>query len=302
MYYINDLLNDYKGKIVILVDLSWVLYRSHYAFKELSNSDGLPTGSYYGLTKTITQLCDNYDRPLILLVDDGNPVQRKELNESYKGNREHTVHFDNKKYTVDCLIQPLYNVYRVYDPLLEADDLIYSISRIKDYNNQFIIYSSDKDMYQSIDSTTKVSNSISRGQLMLIDEYSDKYIDNFKDLAPYQIPYYRAVLGDASDNLPIIRKRFPSKVAYYFAKNMVHKVDDNIVVDKYSIQEELTETQNSNLLEIYKSPVFMNNLKLMKLEPVADIPLVEKDKSHQEVINVISNLELRTYLHWISEY
>lgn len=302
MYYINDLLNDYKDKIVILVDLSWVLYRSHYAFKELSNSDGLPTGSYYGLTKTITQLCDNYDRPLILLVDDGNPVQRKELNESYKGNREHTVHFDNKKYTVDCLIQPLYNVYRVYDPLLEADDLIYSISRIKDYNNQFIIYSSDKDMYQSIDSTTKVSNSISRGQLMLVDEYSDKYIDNFKDLAPYQIPYYRAVLGDASDNLPIIRKRFPSKVAYYFAKNMVHKVDDNIVVDKYSIQEELTETQNNNLLEIYKSPVFMNNLKLMKLEPVADIPLVEKDKSHQEVVNVISNLELRTYLHWISEY
>lgn len=302
MYYINDLLNDYRDKIVILVDLSWVLYRSHYAFKELSNSDGLPTGSYYGLTKTITQLCDNYDRPLILLVDDGNPVQRKELNESYKGNREHTVHFDNKKYTVDCLIQPLYNVYRVYDSLLEADDLIYSISRIKDYNNQFIIYSSDKDMYQSIDSTTKVSNSISRGQLMLIDEYSDKYIDNFKDLAPYQIPYYRAVLGDASDNLPIIRKRFPSKVAYYFAKNMVHKVDDTIVVDKYSIQEELTETQNSNLLEIYKSPVFMNNLKLMKLEPVADIPLVEKDKSHQEVINVISNLELRTYLHWISEY
>ena len=190
----------------------------------------------------------------------------------------------------------------MYDPLLEADDLIYSISRIKDYNNQFIIYSSDKDMYQSIDSTTKVSNSISRCQLMLIDEYSDKYIDNFKDLAPYQIPYYRAVLGDASDNLPIIRKRFPSKVAYYFAKNMVHKVDDSIVVDKYSIQEELTETQNSNLLEIYKSPVFMNNLKLMKLEPVADIPLVEKDKSHQEVINVISNLELRTYLHWISEY
>ena len=110
MYYINDLLNDYRDKIVILVDLSWVLYRSHYAFKELSNSDGLPTGSYYGLTKTITQLCDNYDRPLIILVDDGNPVQRKELNESYNGNREHTVHFDNKKYTVDCLIQPLYNV------------------------------------------------------------------------------------------------------------------------------------------------------------------------------------------------
>ena len=130
---INELLKEHSNQYVILVDLSWILYRSHYAFKYLTNDEGIETGSYYGLSKTIQTLTESYEDCLILLVDDGNPVERKELNESYKGNREHSVHFSDKKHTVDCMIQYLPNVYRVYHPTLEADDLMFSISRIKDF-------------------------------------------------------------------------------------------------------------------------------------------------------------------------
>lgn len=300
---IEELLYDHKGETVILVDLSWVLYRSHYAFTYLSTTDGTPSGSYYGLTKTIQQLSDTYNS-LILLVDDGCPVERKELNESYKGNRDHSVHFTNKKYNVDCLIQPLQNVFRVYNPILEADDLIYSISRIKDFNNDFIIYSSDKDMYQCIDDSVKVSNTFERGELILIDNTSTQYSTNFLDLEPYQVPYYRACLGDASDNLPIIRPRFPSKVAYYFAKNLVYKIDGKVIVSNYPTAkpEDLTDRQYEVLYEIYSNPTFTKNLELMRLTKKDDIPIVDKDKTIENTLDVITYFQLYKYNEWLTQY
>ena len=302
---IEDLLESFRDHKVILIDMSWLLYRSYYAFKDLSNQYGDPTGGYYGLAKTIQTLTTSYPASLILLVDDGEPVERKTLNESYKSNREHTVTFTDKRYYVDCLIQALSNVYRVYHPTLEADDLLFSISRLKEYNNEFIIYTADKDLFQSIDDTTKISKSLERGHFILTDSTSDDYITNFMDLEPYQIPYYRAVLGDAADNLSIIRPRFPSKVAYLFAKNYVYKSQDGqVTAQPYNTKlvPEMTDKQYENLKEIYTSNNFINNLKLMKLTKCEHIPLVPKDKNSLEVLAALSNLELNQYLEWLNNY
>lgn len=297
-----DLLNEYYGRQVILIDLSWILYRSYYAFKDLTTQEGEPTGQWYGLVNTIKRLSDSYPHALILLVDDGCPVERKELNESYKGNREHGVHFEDKHNTVDTLIQPLPNVYRVYHPYLEADDLLYSISRYKDYQNHFIIHTSDKDLLQAIDSTTTWANKIDGGFLLEYNEQSSYYKDNFQDLAPFQLPFYRAVLGDPSDNLSIIRPRFPSKVAYYFAKNCVKdsdgKVTSVITLDNVN-REDLTDRQYECLSEIYSSEQFMNNLAIMRLMLVDEIPIIKKNKDLWDTNKLLDELELNQYSKWL---
>lgn len=290
---IDNLLLQYYNKTVILIDLSWVLYRSYYAFRELKTPDGLESGQYFGLTNTLTQILTSYPDSLILLVDDGNPVSRKEQNTDYKANRDHSVHFDNKKYNVDSLIQCLPNVYRIYHPTLEADDLIFSISRHKDFNNSFIIYSSDKDLFQAIDLTTKVSKKLTKGTFEFIDTDSPDYVNNFKDLLPSQLPYYRACLGDASDNLPIIRPRFPSKVAYIHAKTQDGSNQD--------LLDTLTESQSSALSEIQTSDIYSNNLSLMKLSVCTDIPIIEKDKNNFDTIGVIQEYYLRKYNNWLHE-
>lgn len=293
---ILDLLNKYSN--IILIDLSWVLYRSHFAFKDLHNSTGELTGQYYGLSNLLKQLTTSYPDHLILLIDDGNPVERKELNESYKANRDHSIHFSNKKHIVDCLIQYLPNVFRVYNPIAEADDLIFSISRSE--VNNFIIYSTDKDLYQALKHNVKISSTIKNGKFILKDTLSDSYINNFKDLEPFQIPYYRAVLGDPSDNLKIIRPRFPSKVAYYFAKNYVYWNEYIPMVKKpESKPDELTETQYECLLEIYSNPNFISNLKIMQLSYEGTIPIVEKNKTFLEVQEVLINLELHQFTTWL---
>lgn len=294
---INDLLESYNHKLVILIDLSWVMYRSHFAYK-LTNSAGEPTGTYYGLCRTLQTLKTNYNDALILLVDDGTPLARKQLNESYKGNREHTVHFSDKKHNVDCLIQAVPDVYRVYNPIAEADDLMFSISRIKDYGNEFIIYTSDKDLYQSLDDTTKLASEIDKGKLVLKDTSSDQYVKYFSDLEPFQVPFYRAILGDPSDNLSSIRPRFPSKIAYYFAKNCVGRLEDKVAVYR-TLPTDLTQKQQEALEEIYGNETFINNLKLMKLEFIDDIPVIKKEKTQDEVSAVINNFELKQYAAWL---
>lgn len=297
---IHELLNKYSNQTVILIDLSWVLYRSHYAYGNLTNQSGEPTGSYYGLGRTIQTLKTSYPNSLILLVDDGHPIERKQLNESYKGNREHSVHFRDKKFTVDCMIQNVPDVYRVYNQIAEADDLLFSISRIKDYNNQFIIYTSDKDLYQALDDTTLLASEINKGYLVTKDVTHEQYTKNFMDLHPRQLPYFRAVLGDPSDNLKIIRPRFPSKVAYYFAKNCIKYDGYEIHITKPTTKpDDLTEKQYECLLEIYSSEEFINNLQIMRLDYIDVMPVIEKNKQSMDILDTLTSLELHQYLKWL---
>ena len=160
-------------------------------------------------------------------------------------------YYDNKSYVVDCIIQSLPNVYRVHNSVVEADDLMFSISRIKQFENKFIIYTLDKDLFQAIDSTTFISNHYSNGHFTLLDDASDYYKKHFRDLEPSQIPYYRACIGDRSDNLPPIQDRFPKKVAYCFAKYCVKS--DEIVTICQSASDSILNRFNKSSTIIYNS-------------------------------------------------
>lgn len=274
-----------------------LLFRSLYAFSKLHNSYGEQTGGYYGLTKFLMTLSTSmfYKDSLILLVDDGVPIDRNRQSTDYKSNRKHSKSFDNKSYIVDCLIQNIPNVYRIYNSTVEADDLMFSISRIKQFDNRFIIYTLDKDLFQAIDKTTFISSHYTDGHFVLLDDASDYYKKHFRDLEPYQIPYFRACVGDKSDNLQPIQPRFPKKIAHYFAKNCVKP--DQIVKPKAS--SGLTSKQLDQLYFIYKSDVFMSNLLLMRLQFIDVIPVMDKDKSSFEVLTIVNHLELKEFVEFL---
>lgn len=293
---IYELLTVFEGKKVILIDLMNVLFRSYYSFSDLTNSNGEHTGMYYGLARLLQSLEINYSSDLILLVDDGASVNRKSLDSEYKANRKSGINFNDRRYIVDCIIQFLPNVYRIFNNEAEADDLMFSVSRIKDFNNEFILYTNDKDLYQALDETTKVSMNLSNNRFVIQDQYSDRYVKYFKDLEPYQIPYYRAVLGDKSDNLSSISIRFPSAVAYYFAKNYVLK-DSVLSLDVKPA--EISDKYFQRLQEIYKSEKFIINLRLMKLFFIHNINIQVKNLTLNEVKSTLFDLELLQFLRYL---
>ena len=146
-----------------------------------------------------------------------------------------------------------------------------------------------------------MSSELKNGRLLLKDKFHEQYVKNFNDLEPYQVPYFRAVIGDPSDNLKIIRPRFPSKVAYYFAKNYI-KLEflTSRIYKPETKPDDLTDKQYECLLEIYSSDLFMDNLLLMKLKYVDEIPIINKDKSSSDVLDVLNHFELNQYIKWMN--
>lgn len=286
---VEKVLSENRGKPVFLIDCMWHCYRSFYSFADM-NKDGVPTGHLFGMARLIQTIVQNYDA-VVFICEDGVPVRRKALNEDYKANRTFTYSFRKDFTVIEKLIQDIPNVYMAYNDREEADDLMFSISRIKDYGNHFFIYSGDNDLLQAIDDTTLVCRKISMSGLETIGRESDYYKDKFKDLEPYQIPYYRAIIGDSSDNIKPVIPRFPRKLAYEFAKSCAR--DGSIPM--YCGD---TPTQQKKTLELSNSIVYGRNISLMKLEQHS-VYLREKDYSPGVSVRIAEEYGLKGYANFV---
>lgn len=297
---IHELLQSYQNRTVILIDNLWHLYRSTYAFSEFVGPDGQPTGHFFGLCRLIRTINDNYPGYLIIICEDGIPVRRKETDNNYKSNRESSISF-YKDYDFEYrLMQDIPNVFFAYNEVEESDDIMFSISRIKDYNNKFIIFSGDNDLLQSIDETTVVSRSIQAGRIETIDQTSSYYIDKFKDIPPSHLPYYRAIVGDTSDVLPSISPRFPRDVARAYAKACIpgKELPDSHNIELFEGHEDMSKTKLERLKTISESERFGINLEMMQLRPV-DITIRPKDKGYRQSMVCANELGLNSFANWV---
>lgn len=284
---INELLKKYEHRNVFIIDYLWYCYKCYFVNNNLSNKDGVKTGHLYGVSNLIERILTNDKDALIIIAIDDGSGNRKTLNEGYKANRKENV-FDKD------LWEHSYNLFNDFDNIYfakcenkEADDVMFSVSRIKDYDNNFIIVSGDNDLIQALDSTTKIIRKITfKGYEQVITEDSEYYKSRFENLPPSKIPIYRAIIGDKSDNLPSIRKRFPKKIAMYYALN--YPMLDPTIFNSKDAQY---------LSEINNSDVFKTNLQIMKLDRSDVILLDKKEKGITQ--KTIDYLGLHSFKRWI---
>lgn len=82
----------------------------------------------------------------------------------------------------------------------EADDLIGSFVRLMTYNNVYTnIYSSDYDLLQLVSSSSSLFMPI-QGVSKMKEYNLGNFSHLFYGLTPSQIPHYKALVGDSSDN------------------------------------------------------------------------------------------------------
>lgn len=285
---IYTILERFQNKPVFLIDFLWYCYKSYYVHEDFENGNGLKTGHLYGLANLVQRILTLNPGALILMCEDYGAKERKELNENYKANRKENIFQDIWQYAHD-LFADFPNVQFAYNEGYEADDMMFSISRIKDYGNYFIIVSGDNDMLQALDETTQICRKITfKGLQNVITPNSDYYKDKFQDLLPSQIPIYRAIIGDKSDNLKPIKSRFPKKVAYYYAKNYP-MLDPSIFNAK----------EATYLSSINESQIFKNNLKIMQLTPI-EIFIQQKERGRTPYM--IDELNFNQFKKWALPY
>lgn len=188
---------------LILIDGNSLLNRAYYAMAVFSTKDGLPTNGIFGFVKLLFKILeDEKPRYLVVTFDVHEPTFRHKMYADYKATR--------KPMPEDLVVQVpvLKELLTAMDIRIlekagyEADDLIGTLSRAFP-ETETLIYTGDRDSYQLIDEHTSVC--MTRRGVSDVDRLTQ---DNFyikEGIAPAQVIDLKALMGDASDNIPGVK-------------------------------------------------------------------------------------------------
>lgn len=193
----------------IIFDCYSVLFRAFHAFPEtLTAVDGRPTNAVYGFTKMVLDVLNEL-RPeyVVATIDMGKPTFRHEAFVEYKANREEAP--ATLKDQIPLMIEVL---SALAIPTLgvegyEADDVIGTVVRQLSEQHPDLtqgIFTGDRDAYQLVSPNVLVLRPGRKPKESWRQIDREGVIDGL-GVTPEQVPDFKALCGDASDNIPGVR-------------------------------------------------------------------------------------------------
>lgn len=190
----------------IIIDGNSVLHRGFHAMPPLANKRGEPVGAVYGfmlaLFKAVEDFCPGH---IAVCFDTKAPTFRHEEFEAYKAQRPETPDALIPQFEIVRQLLADIGVKVFAQDGFEADDLIASVvaGAKKDARNrhaEIFVLTGDYDSLQLVGDNVK-SFIITRGVKNAVMFDAAKVREGF-GVGPAQIPDYKALAGDASDNIP----------------------------------------------------------------------------------------------------
>ncbi|TCJ19481.1 DNA polymerase I [Rubrobacter taiwanensis] len=198
---------------IYLIDGYSLLYRAFYALPQsIATSGGLPTNALYGFTSMLLKLLQEDGEIGVAVVwDAGVPEFRVEVYPEYKAQRSAMP--DELRRQIEHLdrILAAMNIPVLRVEGFEADDVIATLSRQVPDGVELRIVTGDQDAMALVDGGVKVlrtTRGVSDTRLYGREEVVEDY-----GVAPEQIPDYKALTGDPSDNIPGVRGIGPKSAA-----------------------------------------------------------------------------------------
>ena len=196
-------------KLVIL-DGNSLLYRGFFAMRALSTSDRLPTNAVYSFVLMLLTILDR-EKPDAIFAAFDPPVatfRHKEL-ESYKGTRKSMPDDLKPQRALAREVASAFRVPNVEVEGYEADDVCGTLAEIaKHQGYEVLIVTGDGDALQLVDDGSPLEG---RGQVQAMITvkgvtdtvvYDEAAVRTRYGLTPAQIPDFKGLKGDTSDNLP----------------------------------------------------------------------------------------------------
>ncbi|HEY8390153.1 MAG TPA: DNA polymerase I [Clostridia bacterium] len=189
---------DFEEKLV-LIDGNSLINRAFFALPPLTDSQGNYTHAVYGFTTMLLKAINEYKpRYIGVCFDLAHPTFRHLMYTDYKANRKKmpqdlASQMPMLKDLLKCM-----NIKTVELKGYEADDLIGTIS--KKCGVDVIILTGDRDTLQLIDDRTKVY--LTKKGLSEVAEIDLVRLKEEYGLTPEQVIDFKALMGDASDNIP----------------------------------------------------------------------------------------------------
>ena len=192
---------------LVLLDTHAILHRAYHALPDFQSPSGEPTGALYGVVAMLLRIIEEFKPDYIVACFDlPEPTYRHNVFEDYKAKREKTDDTLVSQIIRSRDILAYFGIPIYEHPGFEADDLLGTIAfqtkELKDL--EVIIASGDMDTMQCVDGKRVQVYTLKRSlkDTVLYDEKAVK--DRFGFL-PKQIPDYKGLRGDTSDNIPGIK-------------------------------------------------------------------------------------------------
>ncbi len=188
-------------KPILLIDAYAWIYRSYYAVRALTNSQGVPTNAVFAMLRFLLKIQDEYpEYDGAFVFDEGKPQHRLALAPLYKANRPPMPDDLRSQLSVIRELIGAFGWQCLSRENWEADDLIGCI--VHEFpDRQIRIASGDKDLSQLIDSPRVEMLVPSPDGKALLKRGNAETVKKF-GVPPCAILDYLALVGDTSDNIP----------------------------------------------------------------------------------------------------
>lgn len=189
-------------KKLYLIDGNSIFYRAFFALPHFRTSKGVLTNAIYGFTATLLHfLNEHYPDYLGVIFDKGKKTFRHQEYKEYKATRppapdELYAQMPPTKEIINAFNIPLFE-----EDNYEADDIIGAIAKKAEHEKdlQIFVITGDKDALQLVSEKTSVI--MPKKGFNEFDVCTIKNIKEKTGLTPEQIPDYKALAGDPSDNI-----------------------------------------------------------------------------------------------------
>lgn len=191
-------------RTLLLIDANALIHRAFHALPPLTTPDGQPIGAIYGLANTLLKILKDQPPDYIAgAFDRPEPTFRDELFKDYKAHRPKAA---------DELVSQIIRARELFQkfgisffeqPGFEADDIIGKlVEMFRDESDlKIVILTGDLDTLQLVRGKQVVVQTPKKGlsETTIYDEGA--VVERF-GLKPHQVPDYKGLVGDPSDNIP----------------------------------------------------------------------------------------------------
>ncbi len=232
-------------KRLFLVDAYALIFRGYYAFikNPRINSKGLDTSAIMGFMNSLLDVIKR-ERPdhLAVCFDKGGSVDRVEMFEAYKANRDETPEAIRTAIPYICDILQAMHIPIMVKEGFEADDVIGTLSRQaeKEGYKTFMV-TPDKDFAQLVSDNIFIYRPVFGGgyETWGIAEVQKK----FEVESPLQVIDFLGMMGDSSDNIPGL-PGVGEKTAKKFIKEFGSM--ENLLANTHQLKGKMKENIEAN--------------------------------------------------------
>ena len=278
------------SKKILLIDGNSMANRAFYATmgRMMKTPAGISTNAVYGffqiMFKTIEE--ENPDK-IIVAFDISSSEKRTKIFSEYKAGRHKTPEDLTMQFPIIKELLRMMNIPIVQKDGIEADDILGAIAKKEGKKgNKIIILTGDRDYFQLVDMNVNIrypKTIMGKTEYIIYDNYK---INEEYGLTPEKLIEVKALMGDASDNIPGV-------------KGIGEKTALKLIIQFESLEKIYEYIENSDGKEIAKATLN----KLIQDKEMAyisrDLGRIDIEYDYEKDLGI--NIDSIRYTDWRTE-